>query len=339
MRNATRQLFTAYLGRQGELNGIPDAATKFTVVPSVQQTLETKIQESSEFLRSINIIGVDELKGDKLGLGISGPIASRTDTTAGERQTRDLHTLDERGYECKKTDYDTHLRYATLDAWAKFKDFQTRITNAILQRAALDRMLIGFTGTSAAVATNIATSPLLQDVNIGWLEHIRTDATTRVLDDGASAGENSIKVGATGDYKNLDALVYDAYQTLLDPWYRNDPGLVAIVGRNLMHDKLFPLVSNPDAPTEQLAADIVRSQRRLGGLPGVTVPYFPDNTVLVTRLDNLSLYFQNGARRRAVIDNPKRDRIEHYESSNDAYVVEDYGMCALIENINLLPEA
>ena len=336
MRNETRQLFNAYLERQAQLNSVPDATAKFTVVPSVQQTLETKIQESSEFLRSINIMGVDELKGDKLGLGISGPIASRTDTTAGDRQTRDLHTVDERGYECKQTNYDTHLRYNTIDAWAKFPNFQVLITNAIIQRAALDRMLIGFTGTSAAVATDIATNPLLQDVNIGWLEHIRTDAATRVLDDGASAG-NDIKVGAGGDYKNLDALVYDAYQTLLDPWYRNDPGLVAIVGRNLMHDKLFPLVSDSDAPTEKLAADIVRSQRRLGGLPGVTVPYFPDNTVMVTRLDNLSIYFQNGARRRAVIDNPKRDRIEHYESSNDAYVVEDYGMVTLIENITLLP--
>lgn len=339
MRNDTRQLFNTYLHRQGELNGVSDATVKFNVEASVQQTLETKIQESSEFLGAINIIGVDELKGDKLGLGISGPIASRTDTTTKDRQTRDLSTLDQRGYECKKTDYDTHIPYAKLDAWAKFKDFQVRITNAILQRAALDRMLIGFNGLSAALASDISKNPLLQDVNIGWLEHIRANAPTRVLDDGASAGENAIKVGQQGDYKNLDALVYDAYNTMLDPWYRNDPGLVAIVGRDLMHDKMFPLVSNPDAPSEQLAADIVRSQRRLGGLPAVTVPYFPDGKVLVTRLDNLSIYFQNGARRRAVIDNPKRDRIEHFESSNDAYVVEDYGMCALIENIALLPAA
>ncbi|MBX9612418.1 MAG: phage major capsid protein, P2 family [Burkholderiales bacterium] len=331
MRNETRHLFNQYLERQAQLNSVPDATAKFTVTSSVQQTLENKIQESSEFLGSINIMGVDELKGDKLGLGVSGPIASRTDTTAGDRETRDLHTLDERGYECKQTNYDTHLRYNTIDAWAKFRDFQTRITNAIIQRAALDRMLIGFVGTAAAVASNIATNPLLQDVNIGWLQHIRTDAPTRVMGEGATVGQ--VKVGATGDYKNLDALVYDAFQTLLDPWYRNDPGLVAVVGRDLMHDKLFPLVSDPDAPSEKLAADIVRSQRRLGGLPAVTVPYFPDGKVLVTRLDNLSIYFQNGARRRAVIDNPKRDRIEHYESSNDAYVVEDYGLCALIENI------
>jgi P2 family phage major capsid protein len=334
MKNDTRALFGQYMERQAQLNGVPSAGAKFSVTPSVQQTLETKIQESSSFLQSINIMGVDELKGEKLGLGITGPIASRTDTTANDRQTRDMTSLDGVGYECKKTDYDTHITYAKLDAWSKFKDFQVRITNAVIQRASLDRMMIGFNGTSAAAATNIGTSPLLQDVNIGWLQHIRTDASTRVMDEGATPG--TVKVGAAGDYKNLDALVYDAYQTMLDAWYRNDPNLVAIVGRGLMHDKLFPLVSDPDAPSEQLAADIVRSQRRLGSLPAVTVPYFPEDGILITRLDNLSMYYQNDARRRAVIDNPKRDRIEHYESSNDAYVVEDYGLCAFIENIEIL---
>lgn len=332
MRNQTRVIFNQYLQRQAELNGVDNAATKFSVTPSVQQTLENKIQESSAFLGRINVTPVNEMKGEKLGLGVSGTIASRTDTSgAGERATSDIASLEKDGYECAQTNYDHHIRYATLDAWAKFPDFQTRVRNAVLQRAALDRIMIGFNGTSAAATTNRATNPLLQDVNIGWLAHIKAKAAARVLSEGSVAGR--VRVGATGDYKNLDALVFDAFNTLLDPWYREDPQLVAVVGRGLMHDKLFPLVNNNDAPTERLAADIVISQRRLGGLQAVQVPYFPEGKVLITRLDNLSIYFQEGARRRAVMDNPKRDRIEHYESSNDAFVVEDYGMCALVENI------
>ncbi len=54
-----------------------------------------------------------------------------------------------------------------------------------------------------------------------------------------------------------------------------------------------------------------------------------------TSLDNLSIYYQEGARRRQIVDNPKRDRIENFESSNDAYVVENYGKAALIENIQI----
>lgn len=331
MHTEARLAYNSFLQRQEQLNGVPSARESFTVTPSVQQILESKIQESSALLAAINIIGVREMSGEKLGLGITGPIASRTNTATTDRSPRSVETLDNTTYACKQTNYDTAIKYAVLDAWAKFPDFQTRLRDLIIKRQALDRIVIGLNGVSAAVATNLATYPLLQDVNIGWLQHIRTDAPTRVMDEGAVPG--TVSVGASGDYKNLDALVFDAAQTLLDPWYQNDGGLVAIVGRALMHDKLFPLVSDPTAPTEMLAADIVRSQRRLGGLPAVTVPHFPANKVLITRLDNLSIYYQASSRRRSIIDNPKRDQIENYESSNDAYVIEDYGLCALVENI------
>ncbi len=334
MRTETRLAFNGYLQQQERLNGVPSARESFSVIPSVQQTLETRIQESSAFLASINMIGVRELKGEKLGLGIGGPIAGRTNTATTDRATRDLATVDGRGYECRKTDFDTHVTYAMLDAWAKFPDFQSRIRDLVVQRQALDRMMIGFNGTSSAATTDRGANPLLQDVNIGWLQNIRTEAPTHVMDDGAEV--NKVTVGPDGDYRNLDALVYDATKSLIAPWYREDTALVAIVGRDLMHDKLFPLVNEVDDPTEIMAADIIRSQRRLGGLPGVVVPYFPANKVLITRLDNLSIYWQESARRRTIVDNAKRDRIENYESSNDAYVIEDYDMVALVENIEIL---
>ena len=46
---------------------------------------------------------------------------------------------------------------------------------------------------------------------------------------------------------------------------------------------------------------------------------------------------QTGARRRYIEDEPKRNRIVNYESSNDAYVVEDYDCVALVENIVMGP--
>ena len=336
MRNPTRLAFNAYLDQQAKLNGVPSATEKFAAAPSVQQKLETRIQESSEFLKRINIMGVTEQTGEKLGLGVSGTIASRTDTSgAGTRGTQDATSLADDPYACKQTNYDTHLRYATLDAWAKFPDFQARVRDSVLQRCALDRIMIGFNGTSAAATTNRVTSPLLQDVNIGWLQKLRANAAARVMAQGAVAGKVTYGTDPAADYKNLDALVYDAYKSLMDAWFQEDPHLVAIVGRDLMHDKLFPLVADNDAPTERLAADIVISQRRLGGLTAMVAPHVPAGKVLVTRLDNLSIYYQDGARRRAVVDKPEKDRVEFFESSNDAYVVEDYGMCALVENIEV----
>lgn len=334
MKKNTRQAYDKYTVRLAQLNDTGSVAQTFSVDPTIQQKLETKLQESSEFLGKINIIGVAEQEGEKLGLGISGPIAGRTNTATGDRQTRDLTGLSSQKYRCEKTNFDTHISYQKLDAWAKFPDFQTRIANAILARQALDRMVIGFNGTSIAADTNIATSPLLQDVNKGWLQHFREQAPERVLDE-VVALSGKVKIGDAGDYKNLDAAVADGIN-MLDPWYQEDTGLVAIVGRKLLNDKYFPLINTTQAPSETLAADIIISQKRIGGLPAVRVPYFPDNAILITRFDNLSIYWQEGGRRRRVVDEAKRDRIENYESSNDAYVVEDFGLGAVIENIEIL---
>ncbi|WP_411544541.1 P2 family phage major capsid protein [Klebsiella pneumoniae] len=52
------------------------------------------------------------------------------------------------------------------------------------------------------------------------------------------------------------------------------------------------------------------------------MPYFPANAIMVTRLDNLSIYFMDESHRRSIIENPKLDQAENYESMNIDYVVE-----------------
>src|SRR5690606_18550760 len=119
--------------------------------------------ESAGFLSRINITGVTDQQGEKLGLSLSGPIASRTDTAAKSREPRDLSTLDANGYHCRKTDYDSFIPYARLDAWARFPDFQTRIRDLLIHRQALDRIMVGFNGRSIAATTDPEANPLLQD--------------------------------------------------------------------------------------------------------------------------------------------------------------------------------
>ncbi|HEM8498498.1 TPA: phage major capsid protein, P2 family [Burkholderia multivorans] len=331
MRNDTRELYSRFVERIQELNGISDATVKFSVDPTVQQTLETKTQESSAFLNSINVIGVTEMEGEKVGLGVSGPSASRTDTSKRERETRDIATLDSQRYRAEKTNYDTHITYQRLDAWAKFPDFQARLRDSIIVRQALDRIMIGWNGERVAADTDLAANPLLQDVNIGWLQQYRNNAKERVF--------SGAKVGKGEEFKNLDAVVTLARNEFLDPWYAEDPNLVVICGRELLQDKYFPLINQAQPSTETLATDIVVSQKRLGNLPAVTVPYFPAHALMVTRLDNLSIYWQISARRRSLKEVPERDRVENYESSNDAYVIEQYGAGCVVENIQLVDDA
>ncbi|PSJ22121.1 phage major capsid protein, P2 family [Halomonas sp. ND22Bw] len=332
MRNDTRQAFNKFAERVAHLSGVPSAGESFAVDPSVQQTLETKMQETSAFLASINIIGVDELKGEKLGLGLSGPIAGRTDTTANDRTPRDLSTLDANGYECRSTEFDTYLPWSKLDAWAKFRDFQARVRNMIIRQQALDRIMIGLNGTSAAIETDRVANPLLEDVNIGWLQHYRDQAPARVLSE-VVAASGEVRVGPGGDYENLDALVYDVVNEMIDPWHRESTDLRAICGRKILADKYFPLINRDQPPTEQRALDMIVSQKRMGGQQAARVPYMPDGTLLITPPENLSIYWQRGSRRRYLKDEPKRKRVENYESSNDAYVVEDFGAGCLVENI------
>lgn len=348
MRNATRIAFTALAAQIALVNGVASATEKFNVAPTVQQTLEKATQESSAFLKAINVIGVDEQQGEALLAGVNGPVAGRTNTGAGNRRNpANVAEMSKDSYSCVQTNFDTSFPYALLDAWAKFPEFQVLLTNAIVERQALDRIMIGFNGITAAVSTDRTANPLLQDVNKGWLQKIREGAADRVLDEGAVAGK--IRVGATkiikvagvdtevsGDYQTLDGVVFDAIQ-MLDPWHRSRPDLVVLVSRDLMHDKLLKAVEKGSASNqEENAAQEIVSRARLGGLPVVDAPFLPAGTVLVTFLKNLSIYWQEGARRRHLKDEPEFDRIADYQSSNDAYVIEDFGAVALVENIEAL---
>lgn len=340
MKKETRFKFNAYLTQVATLNDVSvnDVTTKFTVSPSVAQTLEDLIQQSASFLTLINIVPVPEQTGQPLGLGVGSTIAGTTDTTTKDRVPTDPTDLSGAVYKCTQTNFDTALTYAKLDLWAKFQDFQTRIRDAIVKRQALDRIMIGFNGTSRADTSNRTTNPKLQDVNVGWLENIRDNAPARVMDGITPSGgtkRSEVHVGKKGDYENLDALVMDAVNNLIDEVYQEDDGLVVICGRDMLADKYFPIVNKQQENTESLAADIIISQKRMGGLPVVRAPFFPTEKLLITRLDNLSIYWQEDTRRRTVVDNAKRDRVENYESVNEAYVIEDYRGAALVENIKV----
>lgn len=339
MRNETRAKFNQYIAGVAQDNQVEFSTVsqgqKFNVAPSVQQKLEAAVQESSEFLRMINLIPVTEQQGETLGLGIAGTIAGTTDTAGGTaRETQDIHKLNAIGYHCQQINYDTHLRYGTLDMWAKFPDFAKKVGSLKSERMALDRIMIGFNGTSRAATSNRNNNPLLQDVAKGWLAKIEENAAARVMKE-VDKGSNKIEIGEGKAFKTLDALVYASVTDLIAPQFQDDTQLVAIMSRDLLADKYFPLVNNPKA-TEQLAGDTIISQKRVGGLRAIQAPFVPKGTILITRLDNLSIYYQEGAMRRTLMDNAKLDRYEDYTSSNDDFVVESFEQVALLKNIQII---
>lgn len=328
MRNDTRKKFNHSLIKLAEINGVEAVNVQFTIAPAPSQKMEDKVQASSEFLGRINIIGVVNQTGEAIGLSVNSTIAGRTDTSGdGERSPRDPTGFGVDKYECKQTNFDVAITYVKLDAWAVFSDFHARWTAAVAKAIALDRIMIGFNGTSAAATTDRTANPKLQDVNIGWLQKIRVNATGRVM--------NAVTVGTTGTYKNLDALVVDAVNELIDEVHQDDTDLVVICGRSLLADKNFPIVNDASDNTNVLAGQILLSQKQIGGLPAARVPHFPDNALLITSFDNLSIYYQKDAKRRHIQEKPNKNRIEDYQSSNEAYVIEAYEKVALVEGITI----
>lgn len=339
MRNNTRVKFDEYMDRQAELNGMSPshARTQFSLEPSVEQKLEDKVQQSSELLQKINIIPVEEQKGQKLGLDVGAPVSSTNTSNTERREPSAVDSLDDDEYLCEQINVDTFIPYAKLDMWAKFPDFQQRITNQIVKRRALDKIMIGFNGQVRSSRSDRVANPLLQDVAVGWLQKYRNRAPARVMRGVTlTARDDDNKIIARGMYGNLDALVLDATSSLLDVWYQKNPGLVVITGNKVVLDRHYAIVnalsaSNPNS--EALAAQLLVAQQKINGLPTFVAPFFPDGTLFITAFENLSIYWQEGSHRRHVKDEPELNRISTYESSNDAYVIEDYGFGCLIEDI------
>ena len=296
------QQIDGYRARVMELNGAdPNSDLKFTVEPAVEQKLEQAIVEKADFLKDINVVGVSDLEGDKVAVGANGTIAGRTNTDNNERQTKSVVSLDDGRYRCEKTEFDTHLKWSTLDAWSSQPNFQKLVNGAVTTQIARDRLMIGFNGEEAAIETNPAENPLLQDVNIGWLKHIQISKAAATLD--------GVSIGEGGDFKTLDGAVYSARHELIEPWHRNDTALVAIMGSGLLVDKNVAAIDGNEAPTERAALQTLMVNNLIGTLRPNLVPFFPSDAILITTLKNLSIYYQRGSRRRYIKSNPKRDRL------------------------------
>lgn len=317
-----------------ESYGVELSSKMFNVEPTIAQELNDSITAKSDFLQRINVIGVSEIKGQKVFLGVSGPVTGRTNTKTTDREAKDASALDDSTYELFSTESDVSLPYAKIDAWAKFPDFHQRYSAAVQKQIALDRIMVGFHGTSAAPQTDIVANPMLQDVNKGWLQIAREQIPQQVMSQGLTAGK--VTLGEGGDYANLDALVHDTKQ-LVDERLRDGGDLIAIIGSDLLAaDKAKLYAKQGDVPTEKERIEDAQVIATYGGLPSFSVPFFPVNAVTVTSFDNLSIYFQDSSWRKQTIDNPKRSRVEDYNSRNEGYVIEQLEKFAMTENVELV---
>lgn len=312
-------------------------AVMYAATPSRPQTAELQAVELANwFLSMLPMIGVREMIGQKVLVGLSGRVASRTDTSgAGERTPKRLVSTGTQDYDLKPTEFDVALAYADIDAWAGLGQgvFEMLYMQAVRDAIANDLLQTGWTGTSAATSTNIGTNPLLQDLNVGWLEKIRTYNSGSQYAIGTVG--TPITIGSGGTYANLDEAVHDIKLTVAKP-FRGRRDLVALVAENLVDSQeSVYYATNGNQATEKMVLDGAL-RKGYGGLPTIVPPFFPDSSVLVTPLTNLAIYFQNTSVRRLQRDWPTKNEIQDFNSMNLGYVVQDENATSLVENITLV---
>ncbi|EIX4510158.1 P2 family phage major capsid protein [Escherichia coli] len=309
-----------------------------TVSPVPARSLGLAESWSADFLEKINIIRLSD-QTVEVGSINTGSIAS----TGGMRheKTRDPSVVTKRIYQLEQVNADTAINYTTLSSAcssSKEGEFVAKSLEAVERRKLLDLILIGFNGTHYAAISDPNTYQNREDCGRGWLQAWKDEAKTQVVSGlSVSESDQNGKIVKAGDYANLDALVMDAYQTVINEIYW--PDLVALCSHDLLHRKHQPLINNLSASgtpnMETLVHQEVYKNPQLGGIPAVVVPFIPDNAVLVTSLSNLSYYWQKGSWRKSLFHEPQFNRIAFYESWRACYAVENYQAGCVIEGIVL----
>ncbi|MGR2682260.1 P2 family phage major capsid protein [Chromobacterium haemolyticum] len=327
MQNATRQALDHFIGRYFSNMDAHQTSNSCHAAPEPQaaQARLNALKAKSRLLSTINVLGVSEITGRSQNFDIAGTLAATVDTNRHARQPAQK-TWQPAQYFCQQTNFDAAFDYATLDAWmSETQDqalFEARARQTLERRILLDRIMIGFRGLERAQDSDRAQHPQLQDVNVGWLQQIREQAPKACLE--------RVRVGEGERFRNLHRLVRHAVNNLLAPAWRDDPRLVALVGADLLPDAVC------DATPQADGDDLVFHKQRLGGLQAATAAFFPGDSILITRLDNLSLYFNHHAMRYRYQEDPAINSVLFYHSSADAYVIENLAACALIEEVEIV---
>ncbi|MGX2987529.1 P2 family phage major capsid protein [Ursidibacter sp. B-7004-1] len=276
----------------------------------------TNIKNNS-FLGLINVFKSRLERGNCLGLNLPMPSTTNTDTT--ERSVNPSFIAPFQEFECNQLNLDTYISYAKLDAFTQLEGVEfNQALDAYLEQQHLTALLIaGWNGKQKSGTSDPTTHKLGEDTAKGWLQRIRENAQDKVI-----AEEQS--------YTSKKALIKTALAKIEEP-FKSKGNLVAICGRDIFSDEDLAITSQDLTDNNQMMI----AQKTIGGLKAIYCPYFPANALLITSLDNISLYVQTGTIRKFLEQNPAKDRLEIYNSMSVDFIIEDYRAVALIENATI----
>ncbi|UDQ97956.1 phage major capsid protein, P2 family [Lentisphaerota bacterium WC36G] len=334
MRRDTVKKFCALQTAMAAAYGVGDVRSFEAEAPEAIK-LMTEIQKSAEFLNDITVLPVTDIVGRPITMSLTSTVASRTNTDDGtkERSPQNILDLNDIEYRCYQTDFDVAIKYKDMDAMARFPNFQQLYMQMVYVRIALDRILIGWYGKTVADNSDRSANPKLEDLNKGWPALLKEHNPSHYIEQGATAGK--IRICAGGDYENLDEAVYDIASVI--PQEHRTGNEIAIIGQGLITQDTGKILKlHGQTPTERSLFKTL--EKSYGGFECRTSACFPEHGIFVGDLKHLHLYFQESGVRRQSCDNPKKNQVEDFISSNDAYMIEDFNSIAMINHENVVFE-
>lgn len=276
-----------------------------------------------DFSKNINIVTVEDRNGESFLGNIGNPASSRTDVSKQDRETYSLLSPTTR-YNCAQMNTDVSVKYPLLNKWSasSSRDFSKSYVDYTLQRVGIDRLIAGWHGSEQ---TNPNTSPthdpLLRNLSMGWLASMIDQRPERVL--GSESGQ-TIMIGSANSadanfvFKNLDEAVISAIAKI-PPLHRNN--LVCLIGDELLAQEQMRVYGSDSFIYEKHKNEAMFNS--FGNIPRLDCIGFPSLGLVVTSIDNLSIYIKSGTAFRQFRNNVKREQIEDYQTCELAYVVEN----------------
>lgn len=292
--------------------------------PEEQTKLINRLKQNRLF-KLLNLVQTKHAQGETMGLFT--PIPGTTDTENDEKREPKHALALAQQFHCEQINIDSYIRYEKIDSYRLENDLEARLNQLLDDGLLRGILMVGWQSVRRERTSNAEENPLAQDVKKGWLQKIRDEKPVAVIN-GASVGKGQA-------FKSLNALIKQGLSKI-SPAYAMGGDMIAICGRDIIADDVIQLEHND--LSENLADLLTLCQQAKGGLKAVSIPYFPSNAILITRLDNLSLYLHLNNIRRVALDKPQRDSVETLYSLNVDYIVEDFNACCLIENIEVVEE-
>ena len=289
--------------------------------PEEEAKLLDRLQQNRLF-KLLHLVRTKYPQGNAVGLYT--PIPGTTNTDYTEREAKNALAPVQR-YQCEQINIDSFISYSQIDAYNLENSLEERLNQLLDDNLLKGLLMVGLNGKSRASTSNAEQNPLAQDVKKGWLQKIREGKPQAVI--------NSATVGEGQEYKSINALIKQGLSKI-SPAYAMGGDMIAICGREIVGEEIIQLEHND--LSENLADLLTLCQKTKGGLKAISIPYFPSNAILITRLDNLGMYIHLGNIRRYVIDYPKKDQMQTFYSLNVDYLIEDLTACCLIENIEVV---